>query len=377
MKSERQPKIARHTVYAASFSSTAPPTVPPSGRGIHFKPLRVLLFTATASTTPTPLPPTPLGAGIVFVFIILGAGTFPTRDFPNGATARGFGTAIRFTASSPLAIATAPPSSSLVGASLALTRLLMRRAPSPSSANAASDCRFIPRTTVVGDVTKNDTDVSSFILRARSIHIRSQRRGLGQAHHTRFCSPRKQLIRPASSRHRASPRAISRIRAYLFLPSFAASCAIARGLRVALCGVVGVDEIFWMSIGMRARAIRRHTTTPTRATPTRDSWTRANVMEDFASAPPAAVGSDGVVNAGDQDAERERQEANEARRASALASILEPAARERCTCVRVRWCARRCASRGARDSAPRANVRCAKLTDRRASSLTDFTSNAQ
>jgi ribosomal protein L21E len=43
------------------------------------------------------------------------------------------------------------------------------------------------------------------------------------------------------------------------------------------------------------------------------------------------VGSDGVVNAGDQDAERERREANEARRASALASILEPAARERCT----------------------------------------------
>jgi DNA-binding TFAR19-related protein (PDSD5 family) len=58
-------------------------------------------------------------------------------------------------------------------------------------------------------------------------------------------------------------------------------------------------------------------------------------MSDFASAAPATVGSDGVVNAGDQDAERERQEANEARRASALASILEPAARERCTCARV------------------------------------------
>lgn len=164
MKSERQPKIARHTVYAASFSSTAPPTVPPSGRGIHFKPLRVLLFTATASTTLTPLP---LGAGIVFVFVVLGAGIFPTRDCPNGATARGFGTTIRFTPSFPLAFATAPPSSPLVGASLALMRLLTRRAPSASSSNAASDCRFTPLpTTVVGDVTKNDTDVSlSFILR--------------------------------------------------------------------------------------------------------------------------------------------------------------------------------------------------------------------
>jgi len=112
---------------------------------------------------------------------------------------------------------------------------------------------------------------------------------MSRTHHKSFCSP-KQLIRTASSRHRASPRASSRIRAHLFSPSFAASCAIARDLRVALCGAVDVDE---MSIGMRARAMRRHTATPdARDSPdARDARTQCQTLHRHRPPPSARMAS--------------------------------------------------------------------------------------